>query len=172
PVIVVTVLLFVSDWWWRGRAVNPTLIALRNWGAAILIAWFLIRWLSFQAITIPPEQVELLQWPGAVAAAIILFAGVLLWFLSVNRTMKAEQEMENGWRDLIRAEALLDFVPFTIWWLILTWVAYSVAGEKMPWLSAHFVPPMVLLVGWYFNERITPSVRERLFTRPALLLTG
>ncbi len=123
-------------------------------------------------MTIPPEQVELLQWPSLVAAAIVLFAAILLWFLSINRTMKTEQDLENGWRDLISAEALLDFVPFTIWWLLLTWVAYSVAGEKMPWLSAHFVPPMVLLVGWYFNERITPPCAKKLFTRPALLLTG
>ena len=172
PVIVVAVLLFVSDWWFRGRDLSPALLSIRNWGATILLIWFTMRWLSYQAITIPEGQLELLKWPGAAAAAIILLGGILLWFLRINRTLKADYALENGWQELISAERLLDFIPFTIWWLFLTWVAYSVAGEKMPWLSAHFVPPMVLLVGWYFNERLTTPIRQQFFTRPALLLTG
>ncbi|MEI2611433.1 MAG: flippase activity-associated protein Agl23 [Candidatus Promineifilaceae bacterium] len=172
PVVGLTVLVILSDWWWRGRTVNPTLVTWRNWGATLLYVWFVIRWLSYQTITVPENQAGLLKWPGLVAAAIILLAAVLLWFLSISRSMKAELGLENGWRDLFNAEALLDFIPFTIWWLILSWIFYSVAGEKMPWLSAHFVPPMALLVGWYFNERLTPAVRDWFFTRPALSLTG
>ncbi|KAA3664879.1 MAG: TIGR03663 family protein [Chloroflexi bacterium] len=49
---------------------------------------------------------------------------------------------------------MVDFIPFIVWWLILTWVAYTVAGEKMPWLSTHFVIPMAMLSGWYFQEKI------------------
>lgn len=172
PVIILTLVLFASDWWLRGRDISPTLLSLRNWGAALLYAWFLIRWLSFQAISVPEGQTELLKWPGLVAAALILFAGILFWFLNSNRALQKELELENGWRDLISAEALLDFIPFTIWWFSLSWVLYSVAGEKMPWLSAHFVPPMAILVGWYFNERLTPEKRAAFFTRPALIMTG
>ncbi len=172
PIIILTLLLFASDWWLRGQEVSPTLLSLRNWGAFILYVWYLIRWLSYQTIAVPEGMSDLLRWPGLVAAALLLLLAGLFWFFSVNQQMKEAYGLENGWRDLISAERLFDFVPFTIWWLILSWVMYSVAGEKMPWLSAHFVPPMVLLAGWYFNERLTPAIREQLFTPPALLLTG
>ncbi len=49
------------------------------------------------------------------------------------------------------------FVLFLIYWITLTWVIYSYAGEKMPWLIVHFALPTILLaghfVGWLF-ERI------------------
>ena len=52
---------------------------------------------------------------------------------------------------------MIGFVPFVIWWMIFTWVAYSVAGEKMPWLSTHFVIPMAILSGWYIQEKINEA---------------
>ena len=32
-------------------------------------------------------------------------------------------------------------------------VAYSYAGEKMPWLTMHIALPMILLAGWAFGRR-------------------
>ena len=37
------------------------------------------------------------------------------------------------------------FVLFLVYWIGLTWVAYSYAGEKMPWLTVHFALPMILI---------------------------
>ena len=39
------------------------------------------------------------------------------------------------------------FTLFLAWWVALTWVVYSYAGEKMPWLTVHFALPMSLLAG-------------------------
>jgi predicted membrane-bound mannosyltransferase/DNA-binding beta-propeller fold protein YncE len=39
-------------------------------------------------------------------------------------------------------------VPLLIFWAITSLMAYSVAGEKMPWLTVHITLPMILLSGW------------------------
>ncbi len=38
---------------------------------------------------------------------------------------------------------------FLAWWACATWLAYSYAGEKMPWLMTHMVQPMALFGGWW-----------------------
>ncbi len=71
---------------------------------------------------------------------------------------------------LLNIDEMIGFIPFIVWWLILTWVAYTAAGEKMPWLSTHFVIPMAILSGWYFQEKIKEAGGLRpLFTKPHLL---
>jgi len=40
------------------------------------------------------------------------------------------------------------FVAFLGWWTLTAWVAYSYAGEKMPWLTVHLTLPMILFGGW------------------------
>ena len=40
------------------------------------------------------------------------------------------------------------FVPFLLWWIVTSWVGYSLAGERMPWLTVHIALPMILLAGW------------------------
>jgi uncharacterized protein (TIGR03663 family) len=49
------------------------------------------------------------------------------------------------------------FVGFLVWWTVGSWLAYSIAGEKMPWLLVHIALPSLLLSGWWlasFVERI------------------
>ena len=46
------------------------------------------------------------------------------------------------------------FLLFSIWWVVMSWVAYTVAGEKMPWLLVHMAQPMCILGGWYLGRLI------------------
>jgi predicted membrane-bound mannosyltransferase/DNA-binding beta-propeller fold protein YncE len=39
-------------------------------------------------------------------------------------------------------------VPLLIFWAVTALMAYTVAGEKMPWLTVHITLPMILLSGW------------------------
>lgn len=41
-----------------------------------------------------------------------------------------------------------DLLPLCLWWAAASWVAYTIAGEKMPWLLAHMVLPLCLLGGF------------------------
>ncbi|MEM7127723.1 MAG: flippase activity-associated protein Agl23 [Chloroflexota bacterium] len=48
----------------------------------------------------------------------------------------------------------LYFVVFCIWWTLGSWLAYTIAGEKMPWLLTHMALPMCFLGGWYLGRLI------------------
>ncbi len=64
--------------------------------------------------------------------------------------------------------------PLLIWWSLTSLLAFSMAGEKMPWLTVHIVLPMILLTGWGLGqviERINWSeFRKRRGTLVTLLL--
>ncbi|MFN2196951.1 MAG: flippase activity-associated protein Agl23, partial [Anaerolineales bacterium] len=45
-----------------------------------------------------------------------------------------------------------------IFWFVSSLLAYTAAGEKMPWLTVHIVLPMVLLGGWGFAS-LVESIR-------------
>jgi uncharacterized protein (TIGR03663 family) len=40
------------------------------------------------------------------------------------------------------------FFSFLLWWAIATWVGYTWAGEKMPWLVTHLMLPLEIFAGW------------------------
>jgi uncharacterized protein (TIGR03663 family) len=48
-------------------------------------------------------------------------------------------------------------VPLLGFWAVTSLLAYSAAGEKMPWLTVHITLPMILLAGWAIG-----SVVERM----------
>jgi uncharacterized protein (TIGR03663 family) len=66
-------------------------------------------------------------------------------------------------------------VPLLAWWVVSSFVAYSWAGEKMPWLLVNLALPMALLGGWSLSRlRVAtgPPVGPRavaLLALPALL---
>ncbi|MBI3959578.1 MAG: TIGR03663 family protein [Chloroflexi bacterium] len=50
------------------------------------------------------------------------------------------------------ADARLYFVLFLAFWVLGAWVAYSYAGEKMPWLLTHMAEPMAIFGGWWLGS--------------------
>ena len=40
------------------------------------------------------------------------------------------------------------FIPMLLYWVAVAFVAYSWAGEKMPWLNMHLATPLHLFAGW------------------------
>lgn len=48
------------------------------------------------------------------------------------------------------------FVAFVLWWAAGSWIAFGWAGERMPWLLAHQVLPLMLLAGWAV-ARVLPA---------------
>ncbi len=40
------------------------------------------------------------------------------------------------------------------WWAVMAFIGFSIAGEKMPWLTTHICLPMILLAGWVVGKWI------------------
>lgn len=103
---------------------------------------------------------------------------VLAWFVGAAalRAMKAQ----NGSLPvLIVDDAQLSsssFFPTLFYWLvgwpILSIIAFSIAGERMPWLTYHLTWPMILLSGWGLGHLLeTTNWVELGRARPWLLLS-
>jgi predicted membrane-bound mannosyltransferase/DNA-binding beta-propeller fold protein YncE len=59
-----------------------------------------------------------------------------------------------------------------VWWSVMTTVALSLAGERMPWLTVHIAWPMILITGWALGRIIDTTDWEGLREhRPLLTLT-
>jgi len=46
------------------------------------------------------------------------------------------------------------FRGFLSAWTILSWIAYTLAGEKMPWLTVHLTVPMILLSAVFLQDTL------------------
>jgi predicted membrane-bound mannosyltransferase/DNA-binding beta-propeller fold protein YncE len=62
------------------------------------------------------------------------------------------------------------FIPFVLWWVALSWVGYSVAGERMPWLTVHLALPTIVLSGWLVGRLIEGVDWQRVRQSKAWLL--
>ncbi|MEE8391829.1 MAG: hypothetical protein V3S14_13675, partial [Anaerolineae bacterium] len=60
-------------------------------------------------------------------------------------------------------------IPFLLWWIVIAWIGYSYAGEKMPWLTVHLALPMILLSGWLVGQLIEGINWQRLGPGPRVL---
>lgn len=53
------------------------------------------------------------------------------------------------------------FFSLLVFWVITSILAFTIAGERMPWLTYHMAWPMVLLTGWGIGQ-IIEAVAEKL----------
>ncbi|MCY3905702.1 MAG: TIGR03663 family protein [Anaerolineaceae bacterium] len=66
----------------------------------------------------------------------------------------------------------LPFLWLLAWWAVLALFGYTIAGEKMPWLTTHLTLPLIFLSAWHFG-RVPNGLDAGLLRRgswPALLL--
>ncbi len=52
---------------------------------------------------------------------------------------------------------------FVGYWAVMNFLAYSIAGEKMPWLTTHLTTPMILLAGWVTGQLLTSIPWRRIW---------
>ena len=54
-------------------------------------------------------------------------------------------------------------------WVVTSFIAYTLAGEKMPWLTVHIALPMLLLAGWALGQVIERTDWQAVIQRRGLL---
>lgn len=130
---------------------------------AALLTYSLSNWWFNRAASLAGEATS--PTLGWILALLVVIAAAFYWFLIRRKQLLQAYGLGRSFRGIVTLDELTDFVPMLVVWLLLTWLVYSYAGEKMPWLSTHFVIPMAMLSGWYFNERLNQG-------NPRLLLSG
>jgi sugar lactone lactonase YvrE len=58
------------------------------------------------------------------------------------------------------------------WWIIGSFAAFSIAGEKMPWLTYHMTWPLILTAGWGIGWLIDTTPWRKLREPNVLLVLG
>jgi len=92
--------------------------------------------------------------------------GALVRLFRASDDEKASPSEETFLRRLVNRLLTLDygFPFFLLGWAMLAWIAYTYAGEKMPWLTVHIALPSVFLAGWGLG-RIVEKIDARLLKR-------
>ena len=57
-----------------------------------------------------------------------------------------------------------------IYWAVISLLAFTVAGERMPWLTSHITMPMILVSGWAFGYLIEKTNWEEIRKRKGWLV--
>jgi uncharacterized protein (TIGR03663 family) len=83
---------------------------------------------------------------------------ILAAFLGLRRKSPAPLPIQPSSTEFVPPTATITDAapafPLLIWWAISSLIAFSVAGEKMPWLTVHITLPMILLTGWGLGQII------------------
>ena len=163
--------------WTKQRRINDVVWFWVWVGLFALLVYSLVKWSVGRSLTAVVEPAELLgiaisSAVGLLTAGAIVLAAAAYWWLIRKRQVAAKLGLERGLIDLIDLPAFVGFVPSLIWWMLLAWPIYSVAGEKMPWISIHLTIPMIFLGGWYLGQRVDAVDTRQLFARRGLLAIG
>ena len=79
-------------------------------------------------------------------------------------------ELESGELSAEKeADRKLPVLLFLIYWSLTSLAAYSVAGEKMPWLTVHIAMPLALSASWGLGYLIEVLPWKRLFSKDGML---
>lgn len=63
-------------------------------------------------------------------------------------------------------------LPLLSFWVVTSMLAYTVAGEKMPWLTVHIAYPMILLASWGLGKLVERIDWDFVKTRNGALLSA
>lgn len=167
----------LATWYWlRKQRLNRV---LGYWLVTILLSlltYSLVNWFTNRQAVLLGEETS--RVTAVIIALLVLGAAILFWFVNLSGQIKESYGLKRSWSGLFDPLAIFagssgDAFAFSvIWWILLNWIAYSVAGEKMPWLSTHFTVPMALLAGWYFHEKLTSVDPGELLSRRTAALVG
>lgn len=119
-------------------------------------------WFYYAFVQIPVY--EYLPAIGVLAAMVV---GIVAWIRS------ARARKDDGAPGQAAVEARGFPVLFFLgYWVLTALIAYSYAGEKMPWLTVHIALPMILLAGWAFGRFLDSIDWSRLKAGRAWLDVG
>ena len=90
-----------------------------------------------------------------LGSALAMTTGLGVFWRRRRQQLEAQQPSEEPPAPRQRNAQRLHRLPFLLllaWWAVLGLFGYTIAGEKMPWLTTHLTLPLILLAAWYFGR--------------------
>jgi predicted membrane-bound mannosyltransferase/sugar lactone lactonase YvrE len=109
-------------------------------------------------------QIPIYEYLPAIGAIIAAGFGFKSLRIKVNKWLNPEpslvseeQGVEEPTEEVVGEPQQFPVILFLGYWAISSLVAYSLAGERMPWLTVHIALPLILLAGWGMQKIIEAS---------------
>jgi uncharacterized protein (TIGR03663 family) len=98
---------------------------------------------------------------------VLSLGGMIYLLLGVGRDEGRKDEVRPGKGKEPAREAApsVPFVPFLAYWIVASWIAYMIAGEKMPWLGVHIAFPTCIFAGWVAGSALQRTDWRYLWAR-------
>jgi predicted membrane-bound mannosyltransferase/DNA-binding beta-propeller fold protein YncE len=173
---IVIGMLWNRDWWkygalfWGAFTILYTTVFTNAPGFFTGLIGSLGYWLVQQGVErgSQPEyyywlvQIPMYEFLPAIGAIVAVVLGLKKLFVRdqaepASEASEAEVIQESGSNEANFGV----FFGLLLWWAVASIVAFTVAGERMPWLTYHMAWPMILLAGWGIGQ-IIESVSARL----------
>ncbi len=171
------------DWWklaltfWVPFTVFYTTVFTNTDGFFTGVVGSLGYWLAQQAVQRGSQpwyyyiliQIPIYEFLPMLGAILALIIGLRRRFSSTKTDDAEKSEVQSPSSE---QENFSNTFALLTWWVAITIISLSIAGEKMPWLTIHIAWPMILLTGWGLGAVIDKTDWQSLRQRRAPLVLG
>ncbi|MBN1119809.1 MAG: TIGR03663 family protein [Anaerolineae bacterium] len=178
---------FSSRWWAIGAAYWLIFIFLfttmftSGKGIGTGVIGSLGYWLEQQGVKRGGQPwyyylVVLLPMYEFMPVILALIAGVVRVIQKIGegfrKNVDEEPDSTDGRAKSLDLDAPITFpvLLFVGFWAVINLIAYSLAGEKMPWLTTHLTIPLILLSGWVVGQLLDKIDWKKLWQSQRWLL--
>ena len=175
-------LLWSKDWWklaltfWVPFTVFYTTIFTNTDGFFTGVVGSLGYWLVQQGVergSQPWYYYILIQIP--IYEFLPLLGAILALIIAIRRrpapSISDAENLESN-PGLIEAANFPNTFSLLIWWIVISLISFSIAGEKMPWLTYHLAWPLILFAAWGLGWLVDTTDWQGLFQQKTLLVLG
>jgi DNA-binding beta-propeller fold protein YncE len=110
-------------------------------------------------------QIPMYEFLPAIGSIVAIALGLNKLYVQWQAAVEGEAEVSSTTPEVTESESSQPifgiFFGLMVWWVVTSIIAFSMAGERMPWLTYHLAWPMILLSGWGIGQ-IIESVIPRL----------
>ncbi|HXF83805.1 MAG TPA: 6-bladed beta-propeller, partial [Anaerolineales bacterium] len=99
-------------------------------------------------------QIPMYEFLPALGSLVAIGLGLKKLF--GQRTAVPEKEADPRSEDA----NFVNVFSLLVFWVITSTLAFTIAGERMPWLTYHMAWPMVLLTGWGIGQMIEATIKR------------
>lgn len=187
--LIITAIAIALGWWWNKKqfaihlgvfygifTIFYTTFFTNPKGFATGMVGSLGYWLVQQSVergTQPLYYYALVQMPiyeylaiaGLVLAVVL---GIKQW---TNKVSEDREEIENITQDRLQKSVPIKppVLGLLLYWSIASLFIFSVAGERMPWLTVHIAIPFLLTAAWAVGKFLDNLDWKALFSGKAIL---